>query len=217
MVSGTASVTPIRIEVTRVGGIAGARNDHDVASQRAHLSHDFVDRVRRGNRDDHGLGVHHPACLEEFRERGVAVIDLASASPLFGHGVGVIIDGKIGTAVPVQQGADDLSYPAVADDDGMSAAADRRNGEFRVERPGLPESRHQSPRHQRQRRNQRHGDRRHRQDEAGYVERRPARARWRGRCRRMRTRRRGRAEDRFRSQRTRAGGRYGRGRSAGRT
>jgi hypothetical protein len=38
------------------------------------------DHVRRSTGDDHGLGVHQPAIFQEFRDRRIAIIDLAALS-----------------------------------------------------------------------------------------------------------------------------------------
>src|SRR3972149_3251175 len=89
----------------------------------------------------------------------VTITALAPASPLLRHDIGVMVDGDITNAVPVEHRADNLPDPAVSDDDGVTGAAARRDGKFGIEPLVIGEFRRQSPCKVSQHWNKRHGDR----------------------------------------------------------
>ena len=129
----------------------------------------FVDAFGFADGDDDGRGLHEAATLQELRICRVTVIDGAPLPSLLRNGGGVIIDGNVLELVPIQHRADDLSDPAVSDDNGMAAAAARRNGKFGIERLVFAHHRREPPRDMGKRGNEHHGQRRQRDREARHL------------------------------------------------
>ena len=115
-----------------MGGVTCTRDDYDVRSQRAHLSYDFVDHGRRGNRHDHGSRMFKAATLKKFRVRCVTIIDVTPATSMAWNDRGVIVNGDITKAMPIEHRADNLSNPSVSYDDCMICTAARCDRKFVV-------------------------------------------------------------------------------------
>ena len=149
--------------------VTGARHDRHVPSECAHLGDNFVDSLGFADGDDDRRRFHEAATLQELRICRVTVIDGAPLPSLFRNGRGVVIDGKIFELVPIEHRADDLSDPAVSDDDGMATASARRGGKLGIERLVVAHHRGQPPREMRKRGREHHGQRCQRHREARHV------------------------------------------------
>ena len=114
--------------------VAGARHHEHVLPERADLPDNFVDAFGFADGDDDRRGLHEAATLQKLRIGRVTTIDGAPLPSLLRNGGFATIDGNVLEFVPVQHRADDLSDPAMSDDNGMVAAAARRNGKFGIER-----------------------------------------------------------------------------------
>src|SRR5882762_9918263 len=99
--------------------VAGARHHQHVLPERADLGYDFVDALRFADRDDDRRGLHEAADLQKLRICRVTIINGAALPSLLRNGCGVIIDGNVLEFVSIEHGADDLSHPAMSDDNGM--------------------------------------------------------------------------------------------------
>src|SRR5258705_13460996 len=113
--------------------VAGARHHQHVLPERADLGYDFVDALGFTDGDDDCRGLHEAAALQKLRICRVTIINGAALPSLLRNGCGVIIDGNVLEFVPIEHRADDLSDPAVSDDDGMPGARARCDRKLGVE------------------------------------------------------------------------------------